>query len=70
MHFGRRAFTRSTAMVNLKDEARRLLDRLPDDASWDDLIHEISVRKAIESGRETVARAEQLPWRKFVAASV
>jgi hypothetical protein len=40
------------AMVNIKDEARRLLDRLPDDASWDDLMHEIYVRKAIESGRE------------------
>ncbi len=40
------------AMVNIKDEARRLLDRLPDDASWDDLMHEIYVRKAVESGRE------------------
>jgi predicted transcriptional regulator len=37
-------------MVNIKEEVRRLLDRLPDDASWDDVMHEIYVRKAIESG--------------------
>jgi len=37
-------------MVNIKDEARRLLDRLPENATWDDLMHEIYVRKAIEAG--------------------
>jgi hypothetical protein len=38
--------------VNLKDEARRLIERLPDDATWDDLMHEIYVRQAIEAGLE------------------
>ena len=37
-------------MVNVKEEARRLLDRLPENATWDDLMHEIYVRKAIEAG--------------------
>ncbi len=37
-------------MAGIKEEARRLLDRLPDDLPWDDLMHEIYVRKAIESG--------------------
>ena len=37
-------------MVNIKDEARRLLERLPEDATWDDLMHEIYVRKAIDAG--------------------
>ncbi len=37
-------------MVSIKEEARRLLDRLPDDLTWDDLMHEIYVRKTIESG--------------------
>ena len=36
--------------VNLKDEARRLIDRLPDQATWDDLMYEIYVRQAIEAG--------------------
>jgi len=33
-----------------KDEAHRLVDGMPDDATWDDLIYEIHVRAAIESG--------------------
>ena len=38
--------------VNVKDEARRLIERLPDDVTWDDLMHEIFVRQAIEAGLE------------------
>jgi len=34
----------------VKDEARRLVERLPDDATWDDLMDEIYARKAIEDG--------------------
>jgi len=33
-----------------KEEAHQLIDRLPDEATWDDLIHEIYVRQAIERG--------------------
>lgn len=35
-----------------KEEAHRLIDRLPPDATWDDLMHEIYVREAIEKGLE------------------
>jgi predicted transcriptional regulator len=35
---------------SLKDEAHRLIDRLPDQATWDDLMYEIYVRQAIEAG--------------------
>jgi predicted transcriptional regulator len=38
--------------ANVKDEARRLIERLPDDVTWDDLMHEIYVRQAIEAGLE------------------
>lgn len=38
--------------ANVKDEARRLIERLPDDATWDDLMHEIYVRQAVEAGLE------------------
>lgn len=38
--------------ANVKDEARRLIERLPDGATWDDLMHEIYVRQAIEAGLE------------------
>lgn len=35
---------------NVKDQARRLVDQLPDDATWEDLHYEIYVRQAIEAG--------------------
>ena len=37
---------------NIKDEAKRMIDRLPDEVTWDDLMHEIYVRQAIEAGLE------------------
>jgi len=33
-----------------KEEAHKLVDRLPDNATWDDLMHEIYVREAIDRG--------------------
>ncbi len=36
--------------VKVKDEARRLVEELPDDASWDDLMYRIYVRQAIDAG--------------------
>jgi predicted transcriptional regulator len=36
--------------TNVKQEARRLVDILPDNATWDDLMYEIYVRQAIEAG--------------------
>lgn len=35
---------------NVKEEAHRLVDRLPDDATWEDLMYEIYVRETIEAG--------------------
>jgi predicted transcriptional regulator len=37
-------------MATVKEEAKRLLDKLPDEASWDDLMYEIYVRKKIAAG--------------------
>lgn len=34
----------------IKSEAHRLVDQLPDDASWEDLIYQIYVRQSIEAG--------------------
>ena len=36
--------------VNVKEEARKLVDSLPENSTWDDLMHEIYVRQAIEAG--------------------
>ncbi len=39
-----------TTTTTFKEEARQLIDSLPDDANWDDLMEEIYVRVAIENG--------------------
>ena len=33
-----------------KDEAHKIIDKMPPDATWDDLIREIYVRQTIERG--------------------
>lgn len=38
--------------VSIKTEAQRLIDQLPVDATWDDLMYEIYVRQAVEAGLE------------------
>ena len=38
------------AQALVKEEAHKLVDRLPDDSTWDDLIDEIYVRQVIERG--------------------
>lgn len=47
----------------LKTEAHRLVDQLPDDASWEDLIYQIYVRQSMEAGlRDAEAgRVETVP---------
>jgi predicted transcriptional regulator len=34
----------------VREEAQKLLDKLPDQASWEDLMYEIYVSKKIEQG--------------------
>lgn len=36
--------------TKVKDEARRLVERLPDNATWEDLHYEIYFRQAVEAG--------------------
>jgi hypothetical protein len=39
-----------SATSSIKTEAIRLVEQLPDDATWDDLLYEIYVRQSIEAG--------------------
>jgi len=36
--------------ADIREEAKRLVEKLPSNSTWDDLMHEIYVRQAIESG--------------------
>ena len=36
--------------VNLKQAAHQLIEKLPDDATWDDVVYEMVTRREIEKG--------------------
>ncbi|MDT5061614.1 MAG: hypothetical protein QOH63_2073 [Acidobacteriota bacterium] len=36
--------------ANVKEEARRLIEKSPENITWDELMHEIYVRQSIEAG--------------------
>ncbi len=42
-------------MATVKDEIRRLIENLPDDATWEDVQYSIYVRERIERGRGEAA---------------
>ena len=46
---------------HIKLEARRLVDQLPDDATWEDLMYEIYVRQAIEAGLKDSEEGRTIP---------
>ena len=39
----------------VKEEARKLVEALPDDVTWDELVRRIWERRAIEQGRADIA---------------
>ena len=40
------------AQANIKKEAHRLVEKLEEDATWDDLMYQIYVRQAVDAGLE------------------
>ncbi|MEH2383976.1 MAG: hypothetical protein V7K27_34685 [Nostoc sp.] len=36
--------------LNIKEEARKLIDKLPENSTWDDLMYQIYVRQTVEAG--------------------
>lgn len=47
--------------ATVKDEARRLVDRLPEDATWEDLQYQIYFRQAVEAGLKDSAEGRVVP---------
>ncbi len=33
-----------------KEQARELLEKLPDDVTWDDIVYELALRRSVELG--------------------
>lgn len=40
----------STQAHNIKQAAHQLVDQLPENATWDDVVYEMAVRREIEKG--------------------
>ena len=47
-------------MATLKEEFRRMIESLPDDATWEDVQYSIYVRERIERGRGEAAEGKIL----------
>jgi len=45
----------------VKHEARRIVEQLPDDATWDDLFYELYVRQTIEAGLQDCREGRTVP---------
>jgi hypothetical protein len=51
----------SMTSATVKDEARRLVERLPDDATWEDLQYQVYFRQAVEAGLKDSREDRVLP---------
>ena len=47
--------------ATVKDEARRLVERLPEDATWEDLQSEICFRQVVEAGLKDSREGRTVP---------
>lgn len=45
----------------MKEEARRLIERLPENATWEDLQYEIYFRQAVEAGLKDSREGRTVP---------
>jgi len=65
----------STSAQDIKRAAHQLIDQLPDNTTWDDVLYQMAVRRSIEIGlreseagnvvdTETVRAAFGLPWQQ------
>lgn len=56
-----------TRSPNIKAEAKQLVDQLPEQASWDDVMYEVYVRQAIAQGRAEVREGRVVPHDQVLA---
>ena len=48
-------------MQTAKESARQAIDRLPDRATWEDIMYELYVKQKIDAGIEAVAEGRAVP---------
>lgn len=47
--------------VSVKAEARRLVEHLPDDATWDDVLYQMYVAQSVEAGLKDCRDGRTIP---------
>lgn len=59
-------------MGTVKEEARQVIERLPEHATWDDLMYELYVRQKIAAGIKAADEGRVIPHeevrKKFLAS--
>ena len=48
-------------VATVKEEARKLVDNLPTDATWEDLQYQIYFRQSVEAGRKDSEEGRVVP---------
>ena len=48
-------------MQSAKDAARQIIEHLPDQASWDDIMYELYVKQKIEAGLKAADEGRTVP---------
>jgi predicted transcriptional regulator len=48
-------------MSTVKEEAKRLIEELPEQATWDDVMYEFYIRKKIETGLKAAEAGDVVP---------
>jgi predicted transcriptional regulator len=51
-------------ITTVKEKARRLLERLPDEPSWDDFMYEICMQEKIAAGLKAAEEGRFIPHEK------
>ncbi|MGH8500644.1 MAG: hypothetical protein ACRERV_17805 [Methylococcales bacterium] len=54
-------------MATAKQAARQLIDHLPDEVSWDDIMYELYVRQKIEQGLADIDAGRTVPHEQVKA---
>ena len=54
-------------MSSIKEAARSIVDNLPEQATWDDLMYELYVKQKIDAGLDAVADGRTVPHEEVKA---
>ena len=54
-------------MPSAKDAARQIIERLPEQATWDDIMYELYVKQKIEEGLADIEAGRTIPHEEVKA---